>query len=94
MRPVDYSSLPEHMQDGMQLWVERGIEPGSFLAAVLRNDLMGALGKADSVNINRLKDYGMFLYNEVPSDCFGSHAKYVAWMERGGMMGHSKSEAA
>jgi len=80
--------LPEHMQEPMQLWVERGIEGGGFLMAVLCNDLMRALGKADSTNIKRLEDYGRFLYNEVPSECFGSRAKVVAWAEKGGMLGH------
>lgn len=93
MKP-NYEMLPEHMQEGMQLWVERGIEPGSFLTAVLCNDLMGALGKADSTNIDRLKDYGMFLYNEVPSTCFGSREKVRAWAERGGLFGHDQDEEA
>lgn len=94
MRP-NYEMLPEHMQEGMKLWVERGIDPGSFMMAVLCNDLMGALGKADSINIERLKDYGMFLYNEVPTGCFGSRAKVQAWIERGGMLGpYSGEEAA
>lgn len=84
---IDYSKLPEHMQDAMRLWVERGIEAGSFLMAVLSNDLMGALGKADDVNINRLKDYGMFLYNEVPGGCYGSREKVRAWSEKGGLIG-------
>jgi hypothetical protein len=88
MRQPNYEMLPEHMREVMQLWVERGIDPGDFLMAVLRNDLMGALGKADSTNIDRLKDYGMFLYNEVPSGCFGSLENVSAWMERGGLLGH------
>lgn len=88
----NYSILPDHMQEGMQLWIERGILPGGFLTAVLRNDLMGALGRADSTNIDRLKDYGMFLYNEVPSECFGSDEKVRKWEERGGLRG--KEEAA
>lgn len=92
MRP-NYEMLPAHMQEAMKLWVERGIDAGSFMMAVLCNDLMGALGKADSTNINRLKDYGMFLYNEVPSDCFGSREKVKKWAERGGMLGHEDAAA-
>lgn len=88
----NYSILPDYMQEGMQLWIERGILPGGFLTAVLRNDLMGALGRADSTNIDRLKDYGMFLYNEAPSDCFGSDEKVQKWEERGGLRG--KQQAA
>ena len=90
MRQPNYDMLPEHMRDGMQLWVERGVDAGSFLMAVLRNDLMGALGKADDVNINQLKAYGMFLYNEVPSDCFGSVEKCRKWSIRGGLFGNKE----
>ena len=89
----DYEMLPEHMRDEMKLWVERGIEPGRFLGAVLRNDLMSALGIADSINRERLFDFGNFLYNEVPADCHGSRENYAAWMERGGLLGHSKEAA-
>ena len=88
MRQPNYDMLPAHMREGMKLWVERGISPGSFLMAVLRNDLMGALGKADSINADHLKDYGMFLYNEVPTGCFGSAEKCEAWANRGGMLGN------
>ena len=43
---INYDSLPPHMHDVMRLYIEHGIEPGSFLTAVLSNDLMKALGKA------------------------------------------------
>ena len=71
----NYELLPEHMRDGMKRYIERGIEGGSFMTAVLCNDLMGALGKADEINRDRLWDYGNFLYNEAPSSCHGSPAK-------------------
>ncbi len=45
--PVDYSPLPEHMQDGMRRYIENGIEGGSFMMAVLCNDLMGAIVVVD-----------------------------------------------
>jgi len=82
---IRYHALPEHMQDGMRLYIERGVQPGSFLRAVLSNDLMGALGKADDVNINALPAYGSFLYNEAPSLCWGSPEVVSAWISRGGM---------
>jgi len=79
-RPIDYSPLPEHMQDGMQMYIEYRIEPGSFLTAVLENDLMGALGKADDINKHRLYDYGLWLYNEAPAGCFGSVEAVREWL--------------
>jgi len=81
------------MQEGMRMWIEHGIDGGGFMMAVLCNDLMGALGKADSTNIARLKDFGMFLYNEVPTGCCGSRGKVKAWSEKGGMLGHDKDAA-
>ena len=88
----NYDLLPEHMQDGMRLYIERGVEPGSFITAVLCNDLMGALGKADDINRHRLFDYGLFLYNEVPSSCFGSREKVAAWVARGGLQGNTQKD--
>lgn len=79
-QPVDYSGLPEHMQDAMRLYMERGIEPGSFLAAVLCNDFMGAIGHADSINAVRLRDYAIWLHNYAPPASFGSREKYAAWV--------------
>lgn len=94
MMTIDYSSLPLHMQDGMRLYVEHGIQPGSFLTAVLSNDLMRALGRADDINLHALPAYGRFLYNDAPSWCFGSPEKVEAWIERGGMLGDADTEAA
>ena len=79
--PVDYSGLPEHMQDGMRRYIENGLEPGSFLAAVLCNDFIGAVGKADHINEARLKDYTIWLYNCAPPACFGSKQNYLAWIK-------------
>lgn len=80
MGEIDYGQLPEHMQNGMRLYIERGIEPGSFMYAVLCNDLMGAFGCADSVNQRRIKDFCQFLYNDAPSKCHGSPEKVRAWI--------------
>lgn len=78
--PVDYSDLPEHMQGAMQRYIDNGIEPGGFLTAVLCNDLMRAIGRADSINRGRIHDYVTWLYNNAPPSCFGSEEKVDAWM--------------
>lgn len=84
---IDSSSLPEHCRHGMKLYIERGILPGSFLQAVLANDLMGAFGRADDINRSRIQDYVTFLYNEVPAMCWGSREAIRRWVERGGLAG-------
>ena len=79
-RPIDYSDLPEHMQGAMERYMQYGIEPGSFLTAVLCNDLMGAVGRADSINRARLNDYATWLYNNAPRMSFGSLEKVERWI--------------
>ena len=86
---INYSRLPRYMQDGMRRYIVNGIEPGSFLAAVLSNDLMEALRRGDDVNRQALPVYGMFLYNEAPCGCFGSVENYRSWIKHGGLAGNA-----
>jgi hypothetical protein len=79
MEEIKYHLLPEGAQSGMQLWIERGIYPGSFLTAVLNNDLMGACIAADHLNQSLLYDYAKWLVNHAPSRCYGSRVNVVAW---------------
>ncbi len=73
--------LPEHMRESIILWIEHGhaAYPGSFMTALLSNDLMGAIGKADEVNAAALRTWAVYLYNYAPSGCFGSPEKFKAW---------------
>lgn len=75
----DEYNVPPYMQQGLLDWMNHGVRPGSFLCAVLENDLMEAVGRADSTNAMRLKDYAQFLYNGAPAECHGSKEKVSAW---------------
>ena len=86
---IDYSLLPGHMQNSMKRYIEYGIEPGGFLYAVLTNDLMGAISKADYINQQSLHLYALFLYNNVPCSCFGSEEAVANWLSMGGIQGLS-----
>jgi len=90
--PINYDMLPEHMRGGMQRYIERGILPGSFLTAVLENNLVLAALRADSTNRHRLLDFAEFLYSEAPSICWGSRASVDRWVERGGLQGLQEAE--
>jgi len=79
---VDYSRLPEHMQEGARLYIENKIPPGSFLTAVLENNLVDAFGKADEINLARLRDWTMWLYWECPRQAWGSREKVDAWLKQ------------
>ena len=82
---INYNNLPLHMQDGARLYVEHGVQPGSFLTAVICNDLLQSLGKADDINRAAIWDWCNFFYNDAPSTCWGSPAKMDAWIAQGGM---------
>jgi len=69
----------------MRLYIEEGILPGDFLTAVLSNDLMESFGRADDINRPRIYDYCVFLYNQAPSNCFGSPENVKNWVSRGGL---------
>ncbi len=86
-------TLPEHMRGAMQRYIERGIPPGSFLEAVLCNDLMGAHGKADEENRAALHDYAVYLYSFAPSGCHGSPSKVSDWIRGGGLTGRELEAA-
>ena len=76
---IDYSRLPEHMQGPMRRYIENGIPPGSFLRAVLSNDLRAAFQRADDINGPRIRDFVVFLYNEAPRGCYGSPSAVNEW---------------
>ncbi len=77
--------IPERMAGGIERYINKGILPGDFLIAVLENDLMNALGKADSENIKNLPAYLTYLYNEAPANCHGSPKAVKAWCKQGGL---------
>jgi hypothetical protein len=80
---MNYGLLPEHMRDSMKAYIEGRVPPGGFLTAVLSNNLMDACARADHINIKRLPDYCLFLYNEAPRGCHGSPEKVKAWLKKG-----------
>lgn len=71
--------IPDYMQGGLKRWIEHGIVPGRFLCAVLQNDLVEAVGRADDLNSQLLPQYIKYLWNYAPSGCFGSVEKFNDW---------------
>lgn len=77
---VDYSKIPvPYMEEGLRLWVEKGIRPGSFMTAMLANDFMNAAIRADDFNASKLQEWARFIYNELPEDCWGSREIMKEW---------------
>lgn len=58
------------------------LHPGSFIRAVLENDLLMAGGVADPYNRAALCDTVQWCFNNLPRACWGSKEKVKAWLER------------
>lgn len=80
MSDCNYDRLPEHMQEAARNYIENGIKPGSFLTAVLENNLVKAYCYADGINLLAMHDWATWLYNDVPGNAWGSRNKVEAWL--------------
>jgi len=77
-----YELLPRHLQQGMERYIESGIETGSFLRAVLENDLERAFALGDQECRSDMERIVEFLRTEVPPDRGGSRLIVQTWIER------------
>lgn len=77
--------IRDHMWGGVARWVVWGVEPGDFLLAVLRNDLMDACGRADDWNQRAIFEWAKLLHNGLPSMSFGGRAQVDAWARQSGL---------
>ena len=78
--PIKYALAPEQMQHGLKMYLEHGIEPGSFLTAVLKNDLMRAMGQPDHIMQYRIFELCSWLYNYAPGGSYGSERNFQNWI--------------
>ena len=82
MRGIDYSKLPESVRHGVRLYIEEGVEPGSFLTAVICNDLRESVRCASEDNLAAIRDIVSWFWNEVSGSCWGSREAMRAWIDR------------
>jgi hypothetical protein len=88
MHTIDYATVPvDYMAGAMQRYVEQGIEPGSFLRALLSNDLRGAIARADGMNVARIPHWVVWMENNLPGGAWGSSERYESWILRCGLAG-------
>lgn len=76
----DGYNVPMHTQATLDRYINHGLRPGSFLEAVLSNDLFRAVGAADLANTLALTEIVKWLYNRAPIGCHGSEEKVHYWI--------------
>lgn len=66
----------------LERYLQHGLQPGHFLRAVLANDLMEAVGRADAETLGELGALVSHIRWHVPADAWGSHEAVDAWIQR------------
>jgi len=74
--------VPAHTKRALDDYLTHGFAPGSFLDALLCNDLMRAFGSADDLNVANMFAIVKHLHNDMPIGSFGSRENVDAWIER------------
>lgn len=80
------------LKESIARYVEKGVPTGSFLEAVLSNDLFAALGRGDETSRTHLQELVRHIYWNVPSGCHGSPQKVTAWIRHRGLGGLEEAE--
>jgi hypothetical protein len=76
--------VPWHLQEGLRHYFEQRVPTGSFLEAVLGNDLVEAIGRADPESMAGMKGLVTWLYNYTPARepyrVWGDEAAVKSWL--------------
>jgi hypothetical protein len=75
--------LPQGFYDTLRLYVEHRARPGSFMTAVLSNNLREAVGHGDDASLAKIRPLIQFIHCRLPGDCWGTPAKVKAWLQGG-----------
>jgi hypothetical protein len=78
---MSYEKIKQETISGIHRYVYQHIKPGSFLTAVLSNDLKEAIGQADEDNLCEIANIVGYIYNEIPGICWGSPERVTDWLK-------------
>lgn len=80
----DARRCPDHLVEALQRYIHEGIPTGSFLHAVLANNLMQAYQCADLENVTAMPHIVAYVYNHTPAMCHGSEERVARWLAEAG----------
>lgn len=69
-----------HLVESLQRYFNQRIETGGFLRSILENDLFAAANRADTENRHLLFYIVEYIYNTMPTNCYGSPEAVASWL--------------
>lgn len=81
--PRDTSLIPATIKEAIDAWKNgcRKGEPGSFVLALLENNLQGAVSKADPTNLTLLPNIVFYMMWNLPGEIYGTPEKVQMWLK-------------
>lgn len=73
---------PARFLESFERYINSGLRPGDFVAAVLSNDLANAVGRADDKAMEHFRDIFQVAYDLLPMKSHGSREAVEAWLSR------------
>lgn len=81
LQPDSYYPIRDDLYGALERYLNKGIMPGSFLTAVLCNNLSDAFGRLDIDNEANMKNIIGYVYNNLPSNAWGSAEKVSDYLK-------------
>lgn len=72
--------IPEHTKNCIDRYVTHGYHPGSFLYAVLTNNLVQSFASADADNKRSIFHIVEYIHNVIPYNCHGNIERVEHWL--------------
>lgn len=81
---LDFSGyrMTDESRQSLYNYFVHGLEPGSFMTAVLSNNLYGACARADSTNIGLIQQYSLWIVNHAPHGSYGDTVTVRGWLRK------------
>ena len=77
------AGIPLPILEGLRKYGLHHLPVGGFLYAVLCNNLHQAVCRADVGSLAEIRQIVLYVYNAMPSPCWGSPEKVEAWLKLG-----------
>lgn len=72
--------MKESTRNDLNEYIKDRVPVGDFLYAVLTNNLVETYARADEENLYDLFEIVSYVYNQLPSECWGSKEKVDKWL--------------